>query len=47
MTRYLLSIYQPDGPSPAPEVMAQIGADLHALNTELKAAGAGDGPSGW
>jgi len=40
MPRYLLSIYQPDGPPPAPEVMAQIGADLHALNAELKAAGA-------
>lgn len=40
MTRYLLSIYQPDGPPPAPAIMAQVGADLHALNTELRAAGA-------
>ena|SRR6478752_6361027 len=40
MTRYLLSIYQPDGPPPPPEFMAQVGADLHALNAELKAAGA-------
>ncbi len=40
MTRYLLSIYQPDGPPPAPAIMAQVGADLHALNTELKSAGA-------
>lgn len=40
MTRYLLSIYQPDGPPPAAEFMAQVGADLQALNTELEAAGA-------
>jgi hypothetical protein len=39
MTRYLLSIYQPDGPPPAPEVMAEVGKDLHALNEEIKAAG--------
>jgi hypothetical protein len=40
VTRYLLSIYQPDGPPPPPEFMAKVGADLSALNTELKAAGA-------
>lgn len=40
MTRYLLSIYQPDGPVPAPEFMAQVGADLQVLNSELQAAGA-------
>lgn len=39
MTQYLLSIYQPDGPPPPPEVMAQLGRDLHLLNEELKAAG--------
>jgi len=40
MTQYLLSVYQPDGPVPAPEVLARISADLDALNTELEAAGA-------
>jgi hypothetical protein len=39
MTRYLLSIYQPDGASPAPEVMERVGAELHRLNEDLKAAG--------
>ena len=37
---YLLSVYQPDGPAPEPEVMAQIVQDLDAVNVELKAAGA-------
>ena len=40
MTRYLLSVYQPDGPVPESEVLEQIGADLEALNAELRAAGA-------
>ena len=40
MTQYLLSIYQPDGGPPPPEVMAPVIRDLHALNQELKAAGA-------
>lgn len=40
MTRYLLSVYQPDGP-PAPEVdLERVMADLDALNEEMKAAGA-------
>jgi hypothetical protein len=39
MTRYLLSLYQPDGPSPGPEVMEQVAAELHRLNEDLKAAG--------
>lgn len=39
MTQYLLSIYQPDGEAPAPEVMDRIARDLHVLNEELKAAG--------
>jgi hypothetical protein len=39
MTRYLLSIYQPDGALPEPEVLEQIGAELHRLNEDLKAAG--------
>ena len=40
MTMYLLTIYQPDGPPPPPEVLAPVMRDLHALNEELKAAGA-------
>ena len=40
MKQYLLSVYQPDGPAPEPEVLEQIGADLEALNAELRAAGA-------
>jgi hypothetical protein len=40
MKQYLLSVYQPEGPIPAPEVMAQISEELKALNDELKAAGA-------
>ena len=40
MTRYLLTIYQPDGPAPDQETMARIGADLHRLNEELQASGA-------
>jgi hypothetical protein len=40
MTQYVLSVYQPEGPIPAPEVLEQISRDLDALNLELKAAGA-------
>ncbi len=40
MTQYLLSVYQPDGPGPGPEILARISAELDALNTELKEAGA-------
>jgi hypothetical protein len=40
MTQYLLSIYQPDGDPPPREVLAQVGRDLHALNQEMKSAGA-------
>jgi hypothetical protein len=39
MTQYLISVYQPDGPVPAPEVLAKISADLAALRRELSAAG--------
>ena len=39
MTQYLLSIYQPDGPPPPPEVMEPVMRNLHALNEEIKAAG--------
>jgi hypothetical protein len=40
MTQYLLSIYQPDGDPPPPDVMDRVARDLHTLNEELKAAGA-------
>src|ERR1700722_18069441 len=39
MTNYLLSIYQPDGPIPDPEVLERIGRELHELNEEIRAAG--------
>ncbi|MGW7467084.1 YciI family protein [Streptomyces xantholiticus] len=40
MTQYLLSIYQPDGPVPPPEVLDPIMRDVEAVNAELRAAGA-------
>jgi hypothetical protein len=40
MPQYLLSVYQPDGPTPPPETMDRIMADLDALNQEMRAAGA-------
>jgi len=30
MTKYLLSVYQPEGPIPAPDVLARISRDLEA-----------------
>jgi len=39
VTRYLLSVYQPDGPVPEPEALDKIMADLEALNAEMRAAG--------
>src|SRR5262249_28523876 len=38
MARYLLSLYQPDGGTPSPEVLEAVGRELHALNQEIKAA---------
>src|SRR5262245_54778482 len=40
MKQYLLSVYQPDGDPPPPEVLEPIMQDLDALNQEMKAAGA-------
>jgi hypothetical protein len=40
MTQYLLSIYQPEGGAPDPELLEQVMRDLNALNAEIKAAGA-------
>jgi hypothetical protein len=39
MTRYLLTIYQPDGGPPPDAVMQEVARGLHALNEEIKAAG--------
>jgi hypothetical protein len=40
MSRYLLSIYQPDGPIPEPEILDKVMADLDVLNQEMRDAGA-------
>ena len=40
MPYYLLSVYQPDGPTPEPAVLAAISRDLGAINAELKSASA-------
>ncbi len=39
MKNYLLSIYQPDGPTPPPEVLAKVMQDVGTLVAEIKAAG--------
>jgi hypothetical protein len=39
MKQYLLSIYQPDGDPPPPEVLEPIMRDLAALAQEMKEAG--------
>jgi hypothetical protein len=40
MPQYLLSIYQPDGGPPEPEILEPILRDLRAVNDEIRAAGA-------
>jgi hypothetical protein len=40
MKRYLLSIYQPDGDPPPPEVLTKIMRDVGAVIAETKTAGA-------
>jgi hypothetical protein len=39
MTRYLLSVYQPDGPVPEPEVLDRIMKDVDAIDKEMRDAG--------
>jgi hypothetical protein len=39
MAQYLLSVYQPVGPTPEPEVLEPIMKDLENLNRDMKAAG--------
>ena len=40
MKQYLLSIYQPEGTPPSPEVLEKIMQDVRAVREEMKAAGA-------
>jgi hypothetical protein len=40
MRRYLLSIYQPDGPLPPQEFLDGVRRELDAVNRDLRAAGA-------
>ncbi len=40
MKQFLLSIYQPQGEPPPPEVLGKIMRDLDVVNQEIKAAGA-------
>jgi hypothetical protein len=40
MRQYLLSVYQPDGDPPPPEVLGPIMAKLAELNDEMQKAGA-------
>ncbi len=39
MALYLLSIYQPDGPIPPPEVLGPVMEEIAAINRELQASG--------
>ena len=39
MTQYLLSIYQPEGEPPPPEVLDPVMKELDALNQEMREAG--------
>jgi hypothetical protein len=39
MKQYLLSIYQPDGGTPPPEILEKVMRDVDALIQEAKAAG--------
>ena len=39
MKQYLLSIYQPDGPPPPPELLQKVMHDVRAFVDETKAAG--------
>jgi len=40
MKQYLLSLYQPDGPPPPPDVLGPIMARVNAVQAEMRAAGA-------
>ena len=38
MKMYLLSIYQPDGDPPPPEILAEVMSEIAMMNRELKAS---------
>ena len=40
MPQYLLSLYQPDGDPPPPEMLEPIMRELEAVNEQMQAAGA-------
>ena len=40
MKQYLLSIIQPEGPAPAPDVLDEIMRDVEGLRQEMRTAGA-------
>jgi hypothetical protein len=40
MTQYVLTVYQPDGPIPAPEILQHMSMELEALHERIKADGA-------
>lgn len=40
MKQYLLSVYQPDGPAPAPEILGKIMERVREVRQEMKIAGA-------
>jgi len=39
MRTYLITLYSPDGPTPPPEVLGPIMAELEAINADIRAAG--------
>ncbi|MDN4596593.1 YciI family protein [Leifsonia virtsii] len=39
MTQYLLSVIEPDGPVPEPEVMARIDRDVTAVDSDMRTSG--------
>jgi hypothetical protein len=40
MKQYLLSVYQPTGEAPSPELLERVMRDLDTVNREMKEAGA-------
>ena len=39
MKQYLISMYQPDGPPPPPEILGPVMAEIEAMRAELQDAG--------
>jgi len=40
MTKYLLTVYTPEGPMPSPEFLEKVMADVRAVEKDMKEAGA-------